>query len=327
MPCPAQGIFFDSKERHMRYTRPSFYDSFSCIGEACKHNCCIGWEIDVDDETAELYTSVGGEFGKELSEKIAKEGGRHFCLQPDGRCPFLNEHNLCRIILTLGEDALCDICALHPRFFNIFPGREETGLGLCCEEVVRLLLHSPGGFCLKEEQGAEETETNEWIEHLAEIRVDLLAELSSEEILFSKHLSNCCARMSIPELSFDLMEWIPFFRSLERMDPAWDLLLDKLESAVFPVHWEEEMNDSRYGRIFSYFLFRHFLSAKDRVEAKTVFAFCALGTILIAALDRVEPINADEHIRLYSAEIEYSDENVVRICTKLRERFAFEGIL
>ena len=90
----------------MRYVRPSFYDSFSCIGGACHHNCCIGWEIDVDDETADLYASIGGEFGNELSEKITSEGGRHFRLQPDGRCPFLNEHNLCRIILTLGEDAL-----------------------------------------------------------------------------------------------------------------------------------------------------------------------------------------------------------------------------
>ena len=85
MPCRVQGIFIESEVRRMRYTRPSFYDSFSCIGEACKHNCCIGWEIDVDDETAELYASVGGGFGKELSEKIVNEGGRHFCLQPDGR--------------------------------------------------------------------------------------------------------------------------------------------------------------------------------------------------------------------------------------------------
>ena len=311
----------------MLYTRPSFYDSFSCIGEVCNHNCCIGWEIDVDDETAELYASVGGEIGKELSEKIANEGGRHFCMQSDGRCPFLNEHNLCRIILTLGEDALCDICALHPRFFNSFPGREEAGIGLCCEEAVRLLLKSLEGFRLIEEFDDEEEGADPWVEHLAEIRADLFAELAVEEKPFSKRLSNCCVRMGIPELTFDINEWILFFRSLERMDPAWDLALDKLESAAFPTHWEETLYDSRYGRILSYFLFRHFLGAKDRVEAKSIFVFCVLGTCLIAALDKVDPLQADEHVRLYSAEIEYSDENVERICTKLRERFAFEGIL
>ena len=327
MPCRVQGIFIESEVRRMRYTRPSFYDSFSCIGEACKHNCCIGWEIDVDDETAELYASVGGEFGKELSEKITNEGGRHFCLQPDGRCPFLNEHNLCRIILTLGEDALCDICALHPRFFNSFPGREEAGLGLCCEETVRLLLMSPDGFLPMEEREGEDEDTDPWVEHLAEIRSDLFAKLAVEEKPFSKRLSDCCKQMDIPALTFDLNEWIPFFRSLERMDPAWDLALEKLGSAAFPAHWEETIHDSRYGRILSYFLFRHFLTAKDSSQARSIFAFCALGTCLIAALDRADPLQSDEHVRLYSAEIEYSDENLERICAKLRERFAFESIL
>ena len=133
--------------------------------------------------------------------------------------------------------------------------------------------------------------------------------------------------MNIPGLTFDLKEWIPFFRSLERMDPAWDLSLDMLEEAILPEKWEEQITDPRYGRILSYFLFRHFLTAKDSLEAKSIFAFCALGTCLIAALDKADPIQADEHVRLYSAEIEYSDENVERICTKLREQFAFEGIL
>lgn len=311
----------------MRYVRPSFYDSFSCIGGACHHNCCIGWEIDVDDETADLYASIGGEFGNELSEKITSEGGRHFRLQPDGRCPVLNEHNLCRIILTLGEDALCDICALHPRFFNSFPGREEAGLGLCCEEAVRLLLHSPDGFRLVEEEDEEIDKTNEWTERLAEIRKEMLLELSAEDKSFSECLLNCCASVNISELSFDLKEWIPFSRSLERMDPVWDLMLDKMEEITCPNRWEEQISDPRYGRILSYFIFRHFLIAKDPSEAKTIFAFCALGTCLIAGLDWADPLRADEHVRLYSAEIEYSDENVERICTKLRERFAFDNIL
>lgn len=53
-----------------------------------------------------------------------------FC-QPDG---------LCRLILTLGEESLCDICAEHPRFYNEYPDRIEAGSALCCEEAVRLLL-------------------------------------------------------------------------------------------------------------------------------------------------------------------------------------------
>ena len=186
---------------------------------------------------------------------------------------------------------------------------------------------SPDGFLPMEEREGEDEDTDPWVEHLAEIRSDLFAKLAVEEKPFSKRLSDCCKQMDIPALTFDLNEWIPFFRSLERMDPAWDLALEKLGSAAFPAHWEETIHDSRYGRILSYFLFRHFLTAKDSSQARSIFAFCALGTCLIAALDRADPLQSDEHVRLYSAEIEYSDENLERICAKLRERFAFESIL
>ena len=29
---------------------PSYYKKFKCIADKCHHNCCIGWEIDIDDE-------------------------------------------------------------------------------------------------------------------------------------------------------------------------------------------------------------------------------------------------------------------------------------
>ena len=68
--------------------RPSFYDRFFCKASRCRHNCCIGWEIDVDPETASVYQTVGGAFGKELAEKITQGEIPHFTLCPDGRCPF-----------------------------------------------------------------------------------------------------------------------------------------------------------------------------------------------------------------------------------------------
>ena len=54
----------------MKYIFPSYYKNFKCIGSECKHNCCIGWEIDVDEETAEIYKNVPGDFGKKLRENI-----------------------------------------------------------------------------------------------------------------------------------------------------------------------------------------------------------------------------------------------------------------
>lgn len=41
-----------------------------------------------------------------------------FRLNEKGYCHFLNKAGLCRLVLELGEDALCDICREHPRFTN-----------------------------------------------------------------------------------------------------------------------------------------------------------------------------------------------------------------
>lgn len=54
------------------YEYPDYYESFHCIGGICKDSCCAGWEVDVDDDSAELYSNVpaalpmGARFRKEL---------------------------------------------------------------------------------------------------------------------------------------------------------------------------------------------------------------------------------------------------------------------
>jgi len=82
---------------------PDYYKNFECIKGDCRHNCCIGWEIDIDSDTAEFYKGVGGEMGTRLKECVDwKE--TCFILGEGERCPFLNEKNLCDIIIELGEE-------------------------------------------------------------------------------------------------------------------------------------------------------------------------------------------------------------------------------
>ena len=37
---------------------PNYYDKFKCIANRCKHSCCIGWEIDIDEDTMELADKI-----------------------------------------------------------------------------------------------------------------------------------------------------------------------------------------------------------------------------------------------------------------------------
>ena len=106
----------------MKLIYPAYYEKFKCIADRCHHSCCIGWEIDIDEASLSRYEGVKGDFGKRLQCAISYDGEPHFKLKEGERCPFLNERNLCDMILSLGEDFLCEICASHPRFYNFFSG-------------------------------------------------------------------------------------------------------------------------------------------------------------------------------------------------------------
>ena len=78
----------------MKYHKPSFFDQFKCIGSACTDTCCAGWEIEVDETTAEGYLAEKGAFGDRLRREIGSEPGEYFFKLQDNRCPFLNKENL-----------------------------------------------------------------------------------------------------------------------------------------------------------------------------------------------------------------------------------------
>ena len=129
--------------------RPSYYKDFRCIASDCTENCCIGWEIDVDEQTLAYYKSIGSDFSRRLCAAIApadEQAGEnaHFILDERERCPFLNERNLCEVYLNLGEEHMAQICTDHPRYYEWFAGGREDGVGLCCEAAAELILQKRG---------------------------------------------------------------------------------------------------------------------------------------------------------------------------------------
>ena len=47
--------------------KPDYYDVFKCKADKCTDNCCIGWEIDIDENTDNLYKNINRDFGKYLT--------------------------------------------------------------------------------------------------------------------------------------------------------------------------------------------------------------------------------------------------------------------
>ena len=287
----------------MVYAEPDFYGKFKCTADKCRHSCCIGWEIDIDDDTAEYYKSLEGQIGRELSENVSNEPQAHFILTGEERCPFLDKKGLCRLILTLGEDSLCDICAEHPRFYNEFPERSERGLGLCCEEVVRLLLESNEPlriiYSSDKDGEREKPETIIWRERIFEI-------LENREMPLTRRMSEACEYMGVSPLRFDTEKWRSFFLGLERMDRAWTEILEADLTGEAP-------EGIAFERLAVYFVYRHFSAAENRKDAGLMLKFSFLSVWMIAALKG----ELSEKIRLYSAEIEYSDENIALIAEEI----------
>ena len=176
---------------------PEYYNAFHCIASECRHTCCAGWEIDIDDDSLAKYDKLPGEFGARMRRCISRDGTPHFTLTPDERCPLLNSDNLCELILREGEGALCQICSDHPRFRNYFSCRVEMGLGLVCEEAARLILTWPRPLRLLRLQGDGEETPTEAERYLFKLRDDLLAAIPYEgprarlmETLILRHLAD-----------------------------------------------------------------------------------------------------------------------------------------
>ena len=122
----------------MRLRVPYYYKEFKCIAGACKDSCCVGWEIDIDEDTFSYYQGLEGDFGDRLRSSMAAGEENTFVLK-NGRCPFLNRENLCDICLELGEEALCQVCTEYPRFVTEYSDVTEKSLALSCEVVGKLV--------------------------------------------------------------------------------------------------------------------------------------------------------------------------------------------
>lgn len=130
---------------------PGYYKNFHCISSECKDNCCVGgWQIDIDEETAEYYSTVNGDFGKKLRDNIDYD---NLCFKlKDGKCPFLDNNNLCGIYKELGEEHIGIVCDQFPRFTEYFGNVKERGIGLACEEAAKNNFNGPAAIFLIQKQ-------------------------------------------------------------------------------------------------------------------------------------------------------------------------------
>jgi len=301
---------------------PDYFFEFACIKGDCRHSCCIGWEIDIDADSLAYYQSVPGELGRQLRENISMEGDAHFRLRDNERCPFLNGEGLCDLIIGLGPEALCQICDDHPRFRNYISDREEIGLGLCCEAAGRLILtHREAVQLIQlEDDGAGElVDPDE--EALLALRDRLIRLFQDRSKSIDNRLRSLLEAAELPDFQPDPGHWCGFLAGLEHMDPAWPGLLHSLRA--------EQLRtlpgfDVPFEQLMVYLLYRHLSGATEDGDLQGRIAYCVLIWQLLRSLLALTKVpemdDLIELCRLYSSEIEYSDENIGAILDEIHIR-------
>ena len=297
----------------MEIYAPRYYEKFRCIADKCLHSCCVGWEIDIDEKTYEKYQNLPQYSKNEILKTIEKRDGC-FCfgLDRDGRCKNLDERGLCKIITNHGESYLADICRLHPRFLNRVGNKIEMGIGLSCEEAVRIVLSDKERFELvRVGENCEKNDTASREYDPISERDKVIDFIENEKGAFIEKLEKLEEGygVSVEYNTYD--EWIDYLLSFEILDEDWK---ENLKNAK---EKEPKSDLSQYGSeleaLFKYFVFRHVSTAENEASFLARVGFASLGVRLVKYLaEREEALTESrlyELVRLYSSEIEYSEEN------------------
>lgn len=305
----------------MKEIKPDYYDAFQCTAGACRHTCCRGWEIDVDESTLAYYRAVPGALGERLRRAVAvdDDGTARFRLREDESCPFLNEKNLCDLIPALGEEHLCQICTDHPRFRNFFSERTEFGLGLCCEEAARLILTRMEKTRFIETGEGSLQPQEEEIVHL---RAKLIAQMQDRTLPIRARFDAVLAQAygALPELTNGA--WADVLFGMERLDRGWEARLSALRRGGAPLAPDPVAEE----QLCVYFLYRHLAGAVYDGDLAGRAAFAVLSCKLIRDIWSAEGGGMENWLdiaRAYSAEIEYSEENLCALLDIIDEKCIF----
>ena len=286
---------------------PTFYHTFQCKANQCHHTCCQKWTIDVDEETAKLYQTLPTPLGEDLRKFMTVDDEGYYFMFSDKQptCPLLREDGLCRVVLELGEDSLCDTCHMHPRFYKYIEDLELCGVGLSCEESVEKLLATEGDqllFTTEDDDGEFTAEDRPVLENI----FDLLA----------LGINPAICQFTLNHSIHYCQELVTVYKKTEPIDEEWTNQLAHLEamlssttaSTTMDFLKTDTIDVSALNKVYQYILYRQIdMLAEYSLESLVRYAFDA--TVFIALLTH-QFGNLPEQIRRWSEQIEYDEDNV-----------------
>ena len=324
----------------MTLIMPKYAKDFKCTADGCKHSCCIGWQICIDGATLEKYKRDSDRLGEEILGSIEEgEDGACFKLS-GGRCQNLDERGLCKIIKRGGEGYLCDICRLHPRYFSTFGSVTYGGIGLSCEEAARLILTEEGEHTYYAEATSGETDGDydEIILALVNANMSRFVDIFTGCNLNLKQKLSECYKLAIKlqgEIDGEVYEpqaacstsLFDYFDTLEHLNSE---LMDALRQVTREAIPLSDISGRYLSRLALYFLDRYARDAAYDGNLIGRIVLLLLSVITIGAMlgdGEWELSSVIEAARRYSAEVEYSEENVDGIISDVKAEGIVKRIL
>ncbi|WP_369281992.1 flagellin lysine-N-methylase [Oscillibacter sp. GMB15532] len=325
----------------MQLRAPDYLEQFQCLAGACPHSCCQGWEVVVDEASAEFYRTLPEPLGERLRAALQTEDGEdYFALTDTGRCPFWDTDGLCAIHRALGPERTSEVCRSHPRFIEDYGPLRETNLVASCPEACRLLLSSSAPLMFPRTETDEKGESGDpWLDPLLVVREKLFEVLQDRSLKIGFRLSELLALAAEAQILLDEDE----APSLPALCRAWSAPAPVCQmdgEGIFPRAWEmlsglEILGDdwrallcrgreavpgavpeALLERIVAYFLFRYALKAVNDGDLLGRVQLALLGGLVVDRAASLLPL--DKALRLYCREIEHNEDNIEALLSVFR---------
>ncbi len=326
---------------------PSYFHKFNCIADKCPDTCCVGWEVDIDKETTEKYSTLSGELGRKIKKYLTRDelGSSFFTLCDGDRCPFLNGCGLCEIQGEMGEDFLSKTCTLFPRFFDDFGSLRETGLGFGCPEAARIILSDEEGFSLKlheEFETEEEDVDEEFLRDLLDLRKEIFTLLEDKKNTFKKKIEDVLSLARDFQRSIDGDDFTDEAQNRSFYDCL--TILEKMElisnsrKEFVQVLKEKALSkdpsviySSDFDKLMKYYIFRYLLKAVYDYDVLTKVKYGVFASIIIIRIySCFENPDFDTRVKImysFSKEVEYSDNNMDLLDEMMYGSFSAEDLI
>ena len=326
---------------------PDYYHNFKCLAGACPHSCCEKWEVVIDEEHVCAYQRVSGALGDKLRAAMQTDEDGDICFPLNGgRCPFLDEENLCEIHRQLGEEATSVTCQEHPRFTEDYGVFREITLSASCPAALALLLSSDAPLTFTEsETGEPAEEGDEWLPFLLPLRTRMLDILRDRSLplrarlrrflLLAMEAQQCLDRDEAEALPALAVSWQPeesgegdtdeaplfpaalrMLASLEILEEDWLRLLAQAEASE-----QTAVSQTLLERIAVYFDFRYLLKCVNDGDLLSRAQLCVLAVLVVERLSTV--CGLEEALRRFSCEIEHNEENIDALLEAFRWEDSF----